>query len=71
MVFCARRKSIGCRTRLATGCIASAMALVAVTYFPAHADLLLPLVIGATVLFELIGPVFTRMALNRAESKSG
>lgn len=48
--------------------VAIGMALVASTYFPAHGELLLPLVIGATVVFELTGPVFTRLALKRAKN---
>jgi hypothetical protein len=47
--------------------VAIGMALVAGSYFPEHRDLLLPLVISATVLFELVGPLFTRLALDRAE----
>ena len=47
--------------------VAIGMALVAGRYFPAHAQLLLSVVIGSTVLFELIGPVFTRMALRRSQ----
>jgi len=47
--------------------VAIGMALVASSYFPEHGEVLLPLVISATVLFELVGPVFTRLALGRAE----
>lgn len=45
--------------------VAMGMALLAVQRFPDFADTILPLVIGATVFFELLGPVFTRIALNR------
>ncbi len=46
--------------------VALGMALVAVGHFPELADTLLPVMIGATVIFELVGPVFTRMALRKA-----
>lgn len=46
--------------------VAMGMALIAADRLPAHRDLILPLVIGTTVLFELAGPVFTRLALRRA-----
>jgi Kef-type K+ transport system membrane component KefB len=41
------------------------MALVASSHFPEYRQLLLSLVIGSTVFFEIIGPVFTNMALQR------
>ncbi len=41
------------------------MALLAGIRYPVHQDLILTLVIGTTVVFELIGPVATRMALIR------
>ena len=47
--------------------VAIGMALVAGSYFPAHSQLLLSVVISSTIIFELIGPVLTRMALRRAE----
>lgn len=47
--------------------VAIGMALVAGNYFQEHAQLLLSVVIGSTVFFEIIGPVFTRMALRKAE----
>jgi Kef-type K+ transport system membrane component KefB len=43
--------------------VALGMALVASTRYPEYADVVLPLVIGATVVFELSGPIFTRLAL--------
>jgi len=44
------------------------MALVASTAFPEHRQLLLSIVLGTTVFFEIIGPVFTRMALRKTAS---
>ncbi|MES9947060.1 MAG: cation:proton antiporter [Candidatus Thiodiazotropha sp.] len=46
--------------------IAMGMALVASNQFPEYRQVLLTIVISSTVFFELIGPVFTRMALRRA-----
>lgn len=46
--------------------VAIGMALVASNHFPEHRDVLLPLVIGSTVFFEIIGPLFVRLALRRA-----
>jgi len=46
--------------------VALGMVLIASQRFPALGEILLPVVIGATVLFELIGPVLTRLALYRA-----
>ena len=43
--------------------VAIGMGLVAVNQFPESRSLLLPLVIGSTVLFELLGPVGTRLAV--------
>ena len=43
--------------------VAVGMALVAATAFPEYRDVLLPIVIGATVVFEILGPVGTRLAL--------
>ena len=48
--------------------VAIGMALVAANYFPEHRQLLLSVVISTTVIFEIIGPVFTRMAIFRAET---
>lgn len=42
------------------------MALVASTTFPEHRQLLLSVVLGSTVFFELVGPVLTRVALKQA-----
>lgn len=46
--------------------VALGMALVSAHQFPDYADVVLPVVIAATVLFELVGPVLTRVALLRA-----
>jgi Kef-type K+ transport system membrane component KefB len=46
--------------------VAIGMALVATQRFPGLAETILPLVIGSTVLFELVGPVLTRAALVRS-----
>ena len=45
--------------------VALAMALVAAKRYPHLGEIILPVVIASTVLFELIGPVFTRIALVR------
>jgi hypothetical protein len=42
------------------------MALVAAERFPERAQELLPVAIAATAFFELVGPVFTRLAVQRA-----
>jgi hypothetical protein len=46
--------------------VALGMALLAVERVPELASTLMPIVIGATVVFELLGPICTRMALSRA-----
>ncbi len=48
--------------------VAMGMALVASNEFPQYRQVLLPVVIVTTVLFEVIGPVFTRLAIRRAET---
>ena len=48
--------------------IAIGMALVASNDFPEYRHILLPLVISTTIFFEIIGPVFTRLAMARAEA---
>lgn len=45
--------------------VAVGMALVASNHFPEYRQLLLTVVIGATVFFELTGPVLTRLAIKR------
>ena len=47
--------------------VAIGMALVATNYFPEQRQVLLSVVIATTVFFEIIGPVFTRMAILRSE----
>jgi Kef-type K+ transport system membrane component KefB len=48
--------------------VAIGMALLAANRFPEHAQLILSLVVATTVVFELVGPAFTRMALHRTNS---
>lgn len=43
--------------------VAMGMALLAVSASPDYRDVLLPVVIGATIVFEIVGPLGTRMAL--------
>lgn len=45
--------------------VAMGMALVASNQFPQYRQLILPLVISTTIIFEIVGPVFARLALNR------
>jgi len=47
--------------------VAIGMALVASGYFPEHRQVLLSVAIGSTVLFEIIGPIFTKLALQKAD----
>ena len=47
--------------------VAIGMALVASNHFPEYRQVLLSVVISSTVFFEIIGPVFTRPALQRAQ----
>ena len=47
--------------------VAIGMALVAASHFPEHRQTLLSIVIGSTVFFEIVGPVFTRMAIRRCD----
>lgn len=44
---------------------AMGMALVASNQFPEYRQVLLSIAIGSTIVFELIGPLFTRLALGR------
>ena len=46
--------------------VAMGMALIASQRFPEYADLIFPIVIGATVFFEMIGPIGTRLALYKS-----
>lgn len=50
--------------------VAMGMALVASVQFPEYRQVLLTVVISSTVFFEIIGPVFTRVALRRADSET-
>ena len=50
--------------------VAIGMALVAASYFPEYRQTLLSIVIGSTVFFEIIGPVFTRLAIKQAGGRS-
>jgi Kef-type K+ transport system membrane component KefB len=45
--------------------VAIGMALLAANEFPEYRQIILSLVISTTVFFELVGPVFTRLALRR------
>jgi Kef-type K+ transport system membrane component KefB len=45
--------------------VAMGMALLAVQTFPEYEDVILPVILGSTVIFELAGPVATRWALIR------
>jgi hypothetical protein len=46
------------------------MGFVAANRIPEIADVILPVVIGSTVFFEIVGPLFTRLALVRARDSS-
>ena len=48
--------------------VALGMALVAKNHFPELEDTFIPLIIGTTVFFELIGPIFTRLALIKSDN---
>jgi len=45
--------------------VAVGMALLAAQRFPELADRILPVILGSTVVFEVVGPVLTRYALTR------
>ena len=47
--------------------IALGMALIAVQQFPQLRDTILPIVVGSTVLFQVVGPILTRLALFRVK----
>ena len=49
--------------------VAMGMALVASHAYPEHAELLISVSIAATVVFELIGPIFINHALDKANTK--
>ena len=46
--------------------VAIGMALVATSYLPEHKDLILTIIISTTIIFELLGPIFTRLAISKA-----
>jgi len=46
--------------------VAIGMALLTAHRFPQYSQLVLSLVIATTVVFELLGPMFTRLALRRS-----
>jgi hypothetical protein len=46
--------------------VALGLALVAAQAFPELENIIMPTVLGSTVVFELIGPVAARLALRRA-----
>ena len=48
--------------------VAVGMALVAANQFPEYRQVLLPLVISTTIFFEIIGPIFTRLAIDKTSS---
>ncbi len=50
--------------------VAVGMALVAAQEFPVYAETILSLTIGATVVFEIIGPIGVMIALRRVEAAS-
>jgi Kef-type K+ transport system membrane component KefB len=47
--------------------VAIGMALLTANRFPEHEQTILAIVIGSTVFFELLGPLFTRMALKHTQ----
>jgi len=49
--------------------VAIGMALVASKHFPEYRQTLLSVIISTTVFFEIIGPIFTRLAIKRALDK--
>lgn len=42
------------------------MALVASNQFPVYRQTMLPIIIASTIVFEVVGPVFTRLAIQRS-----
>lgn len=50
--------------------VAIGMALVAAQEFPAYGDTIIAVTIGATVLFELLGPIVTHVALTRTNART-
>jgi len=62
------KKWLGCCLFPQAG-VALGMALLATDRFPELKDLILPVVIGSTVIFEIIGPVITRHVLNKISNE--
>jgi Kef-type K+ transport system membrane component KefB len=48
--------------------VAIGMALVASVHLPEYRQMILSIVISTTVFFEIIGPIFTRMALKKTSA---
>jgi Kef-type K+ transport system membrane component KefB len=46
--------------------VAMGMALIAVHTLPELREIILPVVIGSTIVFELFGPIFTKLALSKS-----
>ncbi|MGD8913269.1 MAG: cation:proton antiporter [Candidatus Thiodiazotropha sp.] len=59
------RHWMGCALLPQAG-VAMGMALVASNQFPEYRQTLLTIVIGSTVFFEILGPIFTRLALRKS-----
>jgi Kef-type K+ transport system membrane component KefB len=51
--------------------VAVGMALIAAREFPQHGEMILTITIGSTVVFELIGPVMTLLAIRRVQAARG
>lgn len=51
--------------------VALGMALIAAQRLPTLGEIIIPVVVGATVIFELVGPVLTRLALRRVGEMPG
>ena len=62
------KRWMGCALMPQAG-VAIGMALVASGVFPDHRQLLLSVVISATILFELFGPILTRIAIRESHKK--
>ena len=48
--------------------VAIGMALVASKHFPEYRQVLLSVIVSSTIFFEIIGPVFSRLAIQRAQN---
>jgi Kef-type K+ transport system membrane component KefB len=49
--------------------VAIGMALVASGHYPAYGQGLLSILVSTTIIFEIVGPVFTRLSLERVEAQ--